>query len=310
MILLMTMAYAGLLLILIKIGVFKRWLGWMTPSIAAVFLAFLLVFFIPMDFGAPSGPAIVLKNSVQISPNVAGPVTEVSVQSNKIVQKGEVLYQIDSTPYEASVDALSARLSLARLRLEQSTKLATSQAGSQYDVQQYDAEARGLEADLAAARWNLEQTTVKAPTVGWVPNVILRPGVRVSPGQATMPFIDESATIIAVQVKQIHTRHIKPGDEAEVIFRMYPGQTFVAVVAKVIQANASGQVTPSGTVMSVGNIEPGPFIVHLELKDADVRVPAGAVGTGAIYTDEFTGLSQLFRKLMLQQQIWKNYVGM
>ncbi len=88
------------------------------------------------------------------------------------------------------------------------------------------------------------------------------------------------------------------------------GQTFAATVAKVIQANASGQLTPSGTVMSVGNIEPGTFIVHLEFKDADVKIPAGAVGTGAIYTDEFTGLSHLFRKLMLQQQNWKNYIGM
>jgi len=310
MILLMTMAYAGLLLLLIKVGVFKRWMGWMTPSVVMVFIGIALAFFIPMDFGAPSGPVIVLKNSVQISPNVAGPVTEVTAQSNTLLQRGDILYQIDPIPYQAAVDALSARLSLARLRLGQATELAVAQAGSQAQVQQYDAEVRGLEADLVAAGWNLEQTTVKAPAVGWVPNVALRPGVRVSPGEATMPFIDESTTPVAMQVKQIHLRHIKPGDEAEVIFRMYPGQTFAATVVKVIQANASGQLTPSGTVMSVGNIEPGAFIVHLEFKDVDVKIPAGAVGTGAIYTDEFTGVSHLFRKLMLQQQNWKNYIGM
>jgi multidrug resistance efflux pump len=66
-----------------------------------------------------------------------------------------------------------------------------------------------------------------------------------------MPFIDESETDIAMQVQQIHTRHIKPGDDAEVIFRMYPGRTFAATVVKVILANASGQLTPSGTVISV-----------------------------------------------------------
>jgi len=42
----------------------------------------------------------------------------------------------------------------------------------------------------------------------------------------------------------------------------------------------------------------------------DVKIPAGAVGTGAIYTDEFTRVSHLFRKIMLQQQNWKNYIGM
>jgi hypothetical protein len=125
-----------------------------------------------------------------------------------------------------------------------------------------------------------------------------------------MPFIDESQTAIAMQVKQIHTRHIKPGDDAEVIFRMYPGRTFAATVVKVILANASGQMTPSGAAISIGNIEPAPFIVQLALKEKDEKIPAGATGTGAIYTSEFTGLSHLFRKLMLQQQNWKNYVGM
>ena len=308
MILIMTMAWAGLLLVLIKVGVFKEWAKWMTGSTVGVALALTLAFFIPMDFGAPSGPVVVMKNSVQISPNVAGPVTEIAVQSNTPLQKGDVLYRIDPTPYQAAVDGLEAELSLARLRLEQATDLASDQAGSQYEVQQYDAQVRGLEAGLATAQWNLDQTTVRAPNVGWVPNIALQPGVRVSPGQATMPFIDESVTPLAVQVRQIHARHIKEGDSADVILKMYPGQTFTASVAKVIMANSTGQLSPAGTVMSLGALDPQPFIVHLELDDKGLKFPAGAVGTAAIYTDQFTGISHLFRKLMLQQQNWKNYV--
>jgi len=304
------MAYAGLLLLLIRIGLFKQWMGWMTPSVVAVFLTIALVFFIPMDFGAPSGPVVVLKNSVQISPNVAGPVTSVSVKSNILVQKGDELYQIDSTPYQAVVDALNAKLSMAKLRLAQATDLADKQLGRQFDVQQYNADVRGLVAELETAKWNLDQTSVRAPFTGWVPNVAIQPGVRVSPGQATLPFIDEEETAIAVQVNQFHVRHIRENDSAEVIFEMYPGQTFSASVVKVIAANANGQMSPSGLIMSIDSIESKPFIVHLVLEDSNLKLPAGAVGTAAIYTDQFSGISHLFRKIMLQQQNWKNYLGL
>lgn len=308
MIFLITGAYAGLLILLIRVGVFKKWAGWMSPSVAIVFLGLFLVFVIPMDFGAPSGPLVVIKNSVQISPNVAGPVIEVPASSDRPVSRNDILFQIDPAPYQATVDALEARLGLARLRFEQATDLAADQAGSVFEVQQYEAEARGLEADLKAANWNLDQTTVRAPSDGSIPSVVLRPGARVNAGQPVMPFIDESTRAVVVQIQQIHTRHIRPGDEAEVIFKLYPGQIFAATVVKIVRATATGQLTPVGTTTTLGSIQSDPFLVQLALEDSSVDLPAGAAGTGAIYTDQFTGLSHLFRKILLHQQNWKNYV--
>ena len=43
---------------------------------------------------------------VKIIPNVAGPVTEVPVEPLVEVKKGSVLFKIDPTPYQASVDNL------------------------------------------------------------------------------------------------------------------------------------------------------------------------------------------------------------
>jgi len=308
MIIIMTAAWAGLLQLLIKFGLFKQWAGWMSGSCVVVFIGMLLVFVIPMNFGAPSGPVVVLKRSVQISPNVAGPVVAVPASANTQLFENDVLFEIDPAPFEAAVDSLSARLALAEIRLEQASKLAAKQAGSVAQVQQYEAEVRGLQADLKAARWNLDQTSVRAPSDGWVPIMAIRPGVRVTPGQAVMPFIDESAAFLAVQIQQIHTRHVEVGDEAEVIFKLYPGQIFSATVVDVIKANSSGQVATGGIVDSINQFESAPFLVRLSLKDEDIELPAGTVGTAAIYTDQFTGLSHVFRKIFLHQQNWKNYL--
>jgi RND family efflux transporter MFP subunit len=306
MIIMMTASLAGLFLLLIKFGVFKQWAGWMTASVVTFFLVFLTFFMIPMNFVAPTGPMLVLKNSVQISPNVAGPVIYVAVSENTPISKNDVLFEIDPQPYQAAVDSVSARLALAELRLKQASDLAADQAGSVYEVQQYDAEVRGLQAELKAARWNLEQTSVRAPSDGWVPILALRPGVRVTPGQDVMPFIDESSTYLAVQIEQIHTRHIKPGDNAEVIFKVYPGEVFLATVVDVVRANSSGLVRLGDA--AIDDFESIPFLVRLSLDDADVTLPAGAVGTAAIYTDQFTGLSHMLRQVFLYQQNWKNYI--
>jgi multidrug resistance efflux pump len=130
MIIIMTAAWAGVLLLLIKLGLFKQWAGWMSGSCVVVFIGMLLVFVIPMNFGAPSGPVVVLKRSVQISPNVAGPVVAVPASANTQLFENDVLFEIDPVPYQATVDSLSAKLALAELSLDKASKLAAKQAGS------------------------------------------------------------------------------------------------------------------------------------------------------------------------------------
>jgi multidrug resistance efflux pump len=86
-----------------------------SPVIVA--LALLVGLFIPMGWGAPSGPAAVVRNSVQIIPSVAGEVIDVPVAANTPVEAGDVLFHIDPTTYRAQMQAIEAQLKLAELRL-------------------------------------------------------------------------------------------------------------------------------------------------------------------------------------------------
>ena len=60
--------------------------------------------FIPMGWGAPQGPTLVVRNSVAVLPNVAGEVTDVPVEANKPLKAGDVLFKIDPVPYQSQVD--------------------------------------------------------------------------------------------------------------------------------------------------------------------------------------------------------------
>ena len=101
--------YLVILFILVKTKIVSFNLFWKcSPLIVLLLLMFGL--FIPMGWGAPQGAALVVRNSVQIVPNVAGEVTEVPVEPNKPLKAGDVLFKIDPVPYQAQVDSIGAQV--------------------------------------------------------------------------------------------------------------------------------------------------------------------------------------------------------
>ena len=112
--------YGGLLFLAVKFNVIKMTLFWkISPLIWFVFLNVALI--IPMQFYAPGGSVLAGQYSVQIVPNVGGEVIEVPVQANVPLRKGDVVFRIDPTPYQAAVDDFTAQRDLAKIRVDQTT---------------------------------------------------------------------------------------------------------------------------------------------------------------------------------------------
>ncbi|HEY7296855.1 MAG TPA: efflux RND transporter periplasmic adaptor subunit [Xanthobacteraceae bacterium] len=275
-----------------------------------VLLALLIGLFIPMGWGAPSGPAAVLRNSVQIIPSVAGEVIDVPVTANTPVKEGDVLFRIDPAPYEATVNALEAQLKLAEQRLSEMTQLQTRGTGRQFDVEQRQAEHDQLKAELDGAKWNLDKTTVRAPADGYVTNLALRKGARVTAQSPVMAFIDTSETIFGMEIPQVYARYVEVGQPVEVTFKNFPGEVFTGRVEAVLQAIATGQAQPGGLAVAPAQIQAAPFVVRIKLDDQEVaqRLPAGSTGLAAIYT-EHVKAAHVIRKVVLRQTAILNYVN-
>ena len=277
-----------------------------------IWLAILTVgLFIPMGWGAPSGPALVLRQSVQIVPDVAGEVTDVPVMANTALKANDVLFRIDPTTYKAQVDQLTAQLKFQELRLSQMTQLQQKGSGRAFDVEQRQAEVDQLRAQLEGAKWNLDKTVIRAPTDGYVTHVALRKGARVSnlPLAPVMAFIDTSETVVGIEINQIDARYIEPEQEVELTFKFLPGKVFTGRVEAVLQAIASGQAAPSGQAVTPKQIEAAPFVVRVRLDDSDVAtsLPAGSAGAGAIYTDHVKA-AHVIRRVMLRMTAILNYI--
>lgn len=168
----------------------KKWLPWNITSqvivvtIPIVALTILVLF---MNIVAPSSHDVRAMNYVvPVVPRVTGTVTEVPIEPNRPIKKGEVLFKMDPVPFEAAVKAaqatleqnkvklitaeaterrmqdqlknatakkaaLTPRIDLAKKRVEQFTQLAATGAGKRADLEQAESDVGNLESEFLAA---------------------------------------------------------------------------------------------------------------------------------------------------------------
>lgn len=114
------------------------WNGkWKTVVCSVAFLIALVVIG-ALNHLTPTGRVSVQGALIDITPNVAGTVTEVAIKPNARIAKGDVLFRIDDTTYAAEVARLEAALVSAQ----------TSAAQLQTDLEAAVAEVERLTAQL------------------------------------------------------------------------------------------------------------------------------------------------------------------
>jgi multidrug resistance efflux pump len=213
---------------------------------------------------------------------------------------------------ETDVRELEAQLDNARSMAVQARAAQTQASASERQIRQRMsgkfndeyAPVAQIRAQLENAKWELSQTTVFAPTTGYAINVQLRPGSMTTafPVTPAMTFVEETYQVIALfQQNELH--QVEPGNEAEFTLNTYPGRIIKATVDSIVWAQGQGQVANSTQLPTTGfgPIPPGRFPVKLTVaqKDADLFLPAGAVGHGAIYT-EHGAMIHIIRKVIMR----------
>jgi multidrug resistance efflux pump len=176
--------------------------------------------------------------------------------------------------------------------------------GEQDEVANVKAQIARAESQLADAKWDLAQTSYYAPANGTVVALTLRPGAMAVPlpMSPAMNFVEDDQWILAIY-HQNEVRTIKPGQEAEVAFEMYPGRVVKCKVDSIMWATAQGQL-PIGTMNAAGGVAPiPPYCLAVRLiadgNDKDLFLAAGAHGAGAVYSDRGE-MIHILRKIIVR----------
>ena len=169
-----------------------------------------------------------------------------------------------------------------------------------------------LRAQLAEAKYNLDQTVIRAPSNGYVTQVLIRPGTYAAalPLRPVMVFIPEQKRQIVAQFRQNSLLRLKPGDDAEVVFNALPGQVFHGKLTNIFPVVPGGSYQAQGALQSL-TVLPGTdgVLATIELDpNADVdSLPDGIYAQVAVYSDHFSHVS-VMRKVLLRMTSWMHYL--
>ncbi|MDQ6831397.1 MAG: efflux RND transporter periplasmic adaptor subunit [Gemmatimonadota bacterium] len=243
--------------------------------------------------------------TVSVTSQAAGILTAVNFHEGDDVQSGQILFRIESRPYQAALSQAEAQLARDKAQATNLTRDAEryqALAGKDYVTkQQADqaqasaaAQSASVDADRAMvenARFNLDNATIRAPITGRTGGLLVKQGNLVKAAGQTLVVIN--------QIQPILVRFAVPARE------------FPAIQSYARSASLPVRVTPAATsAASRGDAavrspiaSSGPIIGTLSFLDNTVDTTTGTVllkakfanPTGALWPGEFVRVQlQLF----------------
>jgi HlyD family secretion protein len=219
---------------------------------------------------------------VNVGAQVNGRITQVMVDFNSIVKKGDVLAEIDPIQYGTQVNQVSAQVISQRAQVE-SNRANESAAKVAYDrtkrlfeqglaakgdldtalgawevakgqTEAAQAQISAMEAQLAQSKLNVGWTKIYSPVDGVVVSRAIDPGATVVASfQAPVLFViaqDLRKMRVMADVDEADVGKLKESMEAEAVVDAFPGEVFHGSVQQVRYSpnNVQGVVTYSAVV--------------------------------------------------------------
>ncbi|MEP6731324.1 MAG: efflux RND transporter periplasmic adaptor subunit [bacterium] len=207
---------------------------------------------------------VVPLQSVAVASQVEGIVKRVAFSEGQNVSKGQVLFEVDSRPYQASYRQALAALARDKANAENAqseSKRYASLAQQDYvtkeqaDQQRANAAATAAtvgadEAQVSAAKFNLDNATIRAPISGRTGALLVKEGNLVHASGAT-------PLVVINQVSPILVRFAIPATQLPLL-QKYGSAGGLAVVAT--PNSGSSQAVDSGPSpvgLNIGRADPG-----------------------------------------------------
>lgn len=179
---------------------------------------------------------------VDVGAQVSGQLEKIYAEVGSVVKKGDLLAEIDSTVYRATVDARRAALKnlqatllarqsdlqLAEQQLQRQQNLARDSATSEESLQQSQASLRSARAQVASVQAQIEQaestlrvdeaslkySQILAPMDGVVVSISLKQGQTINASQSSPTLLriaDLSTMTVQTQVSEADVTRLRPG---------------------------------------------------------------------------------------------------
>ncbi len=232
---------------------------------------------------------------VMVAPDVSGLVSEVAVVDNQFVKRGDLLFSVDEVRFEHALHEAKAIVSTKKAEYEMKKSQYDRRAALDSDsVSKESCDDARLEADIAKARYeeavtraetaalDLQRAGVRAPSDGWVSNLLLRSGDYVKSGDSRMAIVSSDSFWVYGYFEEHKLALIHVGDLAEMkmLGSKYTLKGHVESIARGIsdRDNATGErllanVNPTFTWVRLA--QRIPVRIHIDTVPEGFTVTAG-----------------------------------
>ncbi|MCY1422738.1 Efflux pump periplasmic linker BepF [compost metagenome] len=212
--------------------------------------------------------------TVEVRPRVSGQIDQVTFTEGALVNKGDLLFQIDPRPFEAEVRRLEAQLQQARAtavrsaneaqrgaRLRESNAISAELAESRATAaQEARAGVAAIQAQLDVAKLNLSFTRVTAPISGRVSRALITAG----------NIVNAEATPLTTLVSTDKVYAYFDADER--VFLKY---------SQLARQGQRGQTTP--VYLGLSNEDGNPHLGQMNFLDNQVNPKTGTIRGRAVF---------------------------
>ena len=222
-------------------------------------------------------------HQVNVTPDVAGRVTDIMFTAGASVKAGTPLVQLFDAPEQGDLASFKAQATVAQLSLDRAKQLASRQFGPQATVDQAQAAFDQATAGIAKTEAIISQKLVRAPFNGELGVRHVEVGQFLTAGTQIVTLTDLSTLYANFTVPEKGSAALKVGQTVRVAVDAYPGQTFEGKINAIEPQIAADtrNIRVQATIENPDHIlKPGMFTtttVVLPDKAAVVTVPETAV---------------------------------
>jgi multidrug resistance efflux pump len=194
----------------------------------AVSLLALLALWVRYEVEPTTRDGKVKADIVQVAPDVGGWATQVLVQDDEAVKKGQVLLVLDPARYQLALDQAQETLASQQTALAQAMREDRRNHNLAAEVDAETIEQGTEKVDLLKlavaqaktardlARLNLDRTVVHAPVNGIVSNMTLQPGDYLTAGHGVLAMVDTDSLRVEGYFEETKLPAVHVGDKAMV----------------------------------------------------------------------------------------------
>lgn len=232
--------------------------------------------------------------SVVITAEIAGKVTQLFFDDGEKVTAGQVLLQLDPSVLNAERDRARANLTLSEANIKRAELLLQEQAIAERERDEAYAQWRLDEASLRLMEAQLAKTVVRAPFSGRLGLRRISVGEYLQPGEPIVTLDDIDPIKVDFRVPEVFAHQLRPGQVISITVDAVPGVRFAGEVFAIdpqIDVNGRSAMLRARVVQNDGPLRPGMFarvVLTLEDRPNALMIPEQALIPGG-------GKQQVFR---------------